>query len=181
MVEHFEYPALERDWHGVINLPLGELIENGVIDFSSKSFDFDSYNDEQRNRFWKKFEGRYYFREIGIVPYGRWRRRLIAKLNELMDKYKWAYKAIDEGINPWSTFDEYVKSRNIDSDFPQTLLNGESDYASYGRDYESERIQFGDFIEKLNSIKDVSGIDEMILDELEILFSSLLTVSMNAR
>ena len=181
IVDEYESPELERDWHAVISLTLRELIEDGVVDFSLKEWDFDSYNKEQRDRIWQKFTTRYYFREIGLIPYAKWKLRVLGKLNEIMPKYKWAYAALDEGINPWQVGSEYNKSRSIDSDFPQTMLSGNSDYASYGRDFEHEKIQLGDFMEKMDSLKSIQYIDSMILDELEVMFSSLVTVSMNAR
>lgn len=181
MISMFQEPPLERDWHAAVSLTLRELIEEGIVDFSSEEWDFDSYDDEQRNRFWQKFEDRYYFREIGLIPYAKWKKRLLGKLNEIMPKYKWLYKALADGIDPLQIGSEYNKSRNIDSDYPQTMLSGRSDYASYGRDFEHEKIQLGDMLERAATLKDAQYVDSMILDELEGLFSCLVTVSMNVR
>ena len=172
---------IQRDYHAVVSITLGELINDGIVDFSDCEWDFDSYDKEQRDRFWQKFESRFYFREIGLLPFGKWKKRLLGKLNEIMPKYKWAYKALAEGNDPWQNASEYNKSRSIDSDFPQTLLGGNSDYASYGRDFEHEKIMLGDFVEKMNSLAGIEYIDSMILNELEVLFSSLVTVHINAR
>ena len=181
MIPNFQEPPLERDWHAVVSITLRELIEEGIIDFSSHEWDFDAYDPVQRNRFWRKFEDRYYFREIGLLPYAKWKKRLIGQLNEIMPKYKWLYKAYDDGIDPLQIGSEYNKSRNIDSDYPQTMLSGNQDYASFGRDFEHEKIQLGDMLERAGSVKDAQYVDSMILDELEHLFSCLVTVNINAR
>lgn len=169
-----------RGWRTPITLKLGELIEDGAIDFTLAEWDFDSYDAEQRARLYEKLEGRYYFRDIGVVPVARWRKRVIAQLNESMSKYRWAYKALEDGIDPLQVNSRYRKYRNIDSDFPQTLLSKNQDYASFGTDFEEEEIMQGDWLEFLNKLKKAKGIDEMILDECEHLFSALLTVNMNA-
>ena len=179
-IEHFRVPLIDRDHHAVLTLTVFELEDDGIIDYSSSAFDFDSFDDEQRNRIWQKFSARYAFREIGIIPYARWHKRLIGKLNEIMPKYKWAYQYLKDGYPPLAIASEFNKSRSIDSDFPQTMLQGNEDYASFGRDFEHEKIMQGDFLEKLSQLKRSSDIDILILNELEPLFSSLVTVNMNA-
>ena len=168
-----------RGWRSPISLVLGELIEGGDIDFARAEWDFDSYDAEQRARLYRKFSDRYYFRSIGIIPVARWRKRLIAQLNESMDKYKWAYKALEDGLDPLQTASRYRKYRTIDSDFPQTLLSQNEDYASFGTDFEEEEIMQGDWLEFLRRLKNLKGVDEAILDECEHLFSHLVTVNTN--
>ena len=170
-----------KGWRSPISLVLGELIEDGLINFSEEVWDFDSYDAEQRDRIYTKLEARYRYRSIGIIPLARWRRRLIGQLNESMDKYKWAYKALEDGIDPLQVAGRYRKYRNIDSDFPQTLLSENQDYASFGTDFEEEEITQGDWLEFLQKLKKSKGVDELLLDELEGLFSSLMTVSINGR
>ena len=176
----FDEPDNSRGWRSPISLVLGELIEKGAIDFSSPEWDFDYYDREQRDRLYEKLEGRYYFRSISIVPPARWRKRLLAHLNELMAKYRWAYKALADGVDPLQVSDRYRKYRNIDSDFPQTILSKNQDYASYGTDFEEEELMQGDWLEFLQKLKSAKGVDEMILDELDGLFSSLITVNLNS-
>lgn len=178
-IKKFDVPEVTRDNHAVISLTLFELEEDGVIDYSSPEFDFDAYDTEQRNRIWRKFSDRYAFREIGIIPYARWYKRLIGKLNEIMPKYKWAYDYLKDGYNPLASESRWNKSKSIDSDFPATLLVENEDYASYGRDFRHEEIITGDFLDKLAQLRNTSDIDIMILDELEPLFASLMTVNMN--
>ena len=179
-VEKFSEPPLEQDWHAVLTYELGELVEDGIIDFDSSEYDFDCYDSEQRQRLWQLFQTRFYFREIGIIPYRRWHMRLIGTLNEIMPKYKPLYEYIDEGNQPLAVESIYNKSRSISSDFPQTILSGNEDYASFGNDFEHEEIRLGDYIEKMKDTFTLRTVDSMILDELEPLFSSLITVNMNA-
>lgn len=180
-VEPYEFtqPNNAEGWNSPISLALGELITQGAIDFDSAEWDFDSFNQEQRDRLWKKFAARYYFRSIAIIPPARWRMRVIAALNEQMSKYRWLYEAMADGIDPLQSQGIHHKYRNINSEFPQTILSGNEDYASDGTDIEEETVISGDWLDILDKIKAASGIDELILDALEPLFSSLITVNSN--
>lgn len=185
-VEPFEPCEFKQEYHAVYSIQLCELINDGPINFSSSDWDFDSYqregveNDrEQRDRLWLKFERRFYFREIGIIPYARWKWELLRKLNEIMPKYKAAYKALDEGVDPLQNYSEFGKSRNIFSEFPQTALGNNQDYATNGNDKEYEHIYYGNWMEIMNKLKDYNDIDVMILNELETFFSAMFTVNLN--
>jgi len=174
--EMYESP----EYHAVYTIQLCELIEDGLIDFSDESWNFDSYNNEQRNRFWEKFKNRFYWREIGILPYKRWKWELIRKLNEIMPKYKEAYKALDEGQNIFQKYGEYGKSRNVFSDFPQTRIGGNNqDYASNATDREHEEIYLGDWMEQMKRLQTYDDVDLMILKEVETFFSVMYTVNIN--
>lgn len=183
--DNFTFP-ITPDFHAVYSIQLCELIEGGWIDFSDESWDFDSYqregveNDrEQRDRLWKKFKARYYWREIGITPPGQWKWELLRKLNEIMPKYKFAYKLLDENIDILQTYAEYGKSRNIYSEFPQTMLGDNEDYASTGTDKQHENIYLGNWIDTMAKLKSYDDIDVMILKELETFFSVMFTVNVN--
>lgn len=170
-----------KDFHSVYTIQLCELVENGAVDFSSDFWDFDAYDAAQRERLYDKLYARYKYREIGVLPPQRWHDEVIRKLNEIMPKYKYMYKTLDDGADPFVSENKYGKSRTVFSDFPQTQLGGvNQDYASNGTDREYEDITIGDFIatadQLANKYKDV---DALILDELEPCFSCLLSVSMN--
>lgn len=172
--------STDFDFHAIYTIQLGELIEDGVINFSDSSFDFDYYDIEQRNRLWNKFTNRYYYQEISEVPYKEWKRDLLRKLNEIMPKYKMIYKALSE-LDPYQIESQYGKSRDIGSDFPQTMLSGNNqDYASTGKDSQFETIHQGNFIEISEKIyRDYNDVDVYILDDLKIMFTCLFSVSMN--
>lgn len=172
-------PYINSEYHSVFSIQLCELINDGWIDFSTEEWDFDYYNEEQRNRFWKKFTRRFYWREIGITPPGQWKWELLRKLDEIMPKYKPIYKMLDEGQNILQHYGEYGKSRNIFSEFPQTQLGGNEDYASNGTDREHEEIYLGDWIDQLAKIKNYNDVDVMILNEMETMFSCMFTVNVN--
>lgn len=178
MIEYYE-PIEFDEYHSVFSIQLCELINDGWIDFSDSSWDFDSYNEEQRNRFWKKFERRYYWREIGIMPPKQWKWEVLRKLDEIMPKYKPIYKMLDDGQNILQHYGEYGKSRNIFSEFPQTQLGNNEDYASNGTDREHEEIYLGDWMEQLEKLKTYNDVDVMILNELETFFSCMFTVNIN--
>lgn len=173
-----EDPAPD-DYHAVVTIQLIELVNDGVIDFSDSYWDFDSYDDAQRRRIYEKVMGRFAYREIGILPIRKWHDRFIATLNEIMPKLKPLYAALDEGYSPLNSGSEFGKSRSIFSDFPQTMLGDNQDYASNGTDREYEIIRRGDFIETAEALQRYNDPDTMILNRLEGLFSALLTVNVN--
>jgi hypothetical protein len=163
-----------------MTITLGELMECGVVDFSAPEWDFDKYDQEQHERLVAKITDRFYFREIGILPVGRWKREFLRNLNEIMPKYKPLYKALADGANILTDEDEWSKSRDIYSEFPATMLGDNQDYASNGRDRQSERQRIGSFAEAAERIASrYNDVDVLILNEIDSMFSSLLTVSMN--
>lgn len=171
-----------RDYHAIVTVQLCELAEGGFFDLTREDWDFGpKYSAEQHANLCKKITDHYWYREIALVPPGIWKREFLRKLNEIMPKYMALYQLLDEGYNLGSE-SEYYKSRNIFSDFPQTSLQGNSqDYASTGNDVEYERIKQLSPIDLYNKIKDYKyqDIDLMIINEIEPLFSCLLTVNIN--
>ena len=132
------------------------------------------FSAEQHAQLCKKITDHYYYREIALTPPGIWKREFLRKMNEIMPKYMAWYEVVatDEmrvghsydyingtadtkdtatrtdltGRNSDESHkdDDYYKSRNIFSDFPQTALAGRNqDYASTGNDTEYERITEG--------------------------------------
>lgn len=175
------------DFHAVFTIQMGELIQDGLIDFSDGTWDtmlngkeIQWYNEAQKKRFWDKFEQFYFYREIGELPYLRWKGNLLAKIAMLMPKYCLLYKALEKGVNPLQEYDDYGKSRNIYSDFPQTMLSGNEDYASTGNDNQYERIREGNFVEKMNAVMDdFDDLDYSLIKKLDTHFYCVLTSNMN--
>ena len=168
-----------RDWHAISAIQLGQLVEYGFVSWD-ETWAWDWYDEEQRDRWQNLFEGRYWWREIAIVPPGRWKQQLLQKLNEAMPKYKPLYKMAADGLDPLQVSNEYGKSRDIFSEFPQTMLSGNSDYASTGNDRQYERVTEGDIMEKFAAMEHFRTVDQMLLDEVEPLFSCLFTVNVNS-
>ena len=169
------------DWHSVYTIQLGELIDSGLIDFTSADWDFDAYDADQRSRLWDKFTARYRWYEIGIVPPLRWHDAVISKLNEIMPKYKPIYRALEDGYNPLQEGSERRRERAVYSEYPQTALKPETqDYASTGNEVVSETIRDGSIADKALEIRNrYSDVDALILDELEYLFIPLTTANAN--
>lgn len=156
-------------------ITVGELITDGIIDLAW--FAFDAYDEDQRVRLWNKFEAHYYFREIGILPPKRWMMRVIAKLNEVMPKYKPLYQAMEDGTTVMQDGGEYHKRRDVYSTFPQMALGGQdSDYASTGTDTEYETIRDLSLLDVGERIPSYNDVDVMVLEELEPLFLALMSV-----
>lgn len=172
------------EWHAVYTIQLGELIESGVFDWSRKILDWSSaaYSYEQYERVCAYFIERFEFREISLIPFYEWAKRLRYKLvYELMPKYKPLYEAFDgDSINPLADYDEYYKEREITSAYPETMLSGNSDYASDGKDIENERIRLGNVTEREQQyMNGFRAVDSALLDELESMFVCMYTSNVN--
>lgn len=173
----------ESYWNAIYTVQLGELIEKGVFDWTMPELDWSSaaYSADQYSRVCDYFIERYRYREISIEPFLQWANMLKRKLvYELMPKYKPLYERVAEGVNPLQDSDEYFKRRRIDSEYPETLLSGNSDYASSGEDLEHEKLVEGNFAESIDEFRTLyRGVDEMLLDELESMFVGLYTMNAN--
>lgn len=180
-VPHYDFDSSGyHDFHAVVTIKLCELAEAGFFDLTRSDWDFGpKYSAEQHAQLCKKITDHYWYREIALVPPGIWKREFLRKLNEIMPKYMDWYKALDDGVLV-GTESEYYKSRNIFSDFPQTALQGNNqDYASTGNDVEYERIKQLDPLEMANRLKLYDDVDLAIINELESMFSCLLSINMN--
>lgn len=180
--EYDEYTGKER-FNAVYTIQLGELIEDGVFDWSKQMLDWSeaAIDETQYKRVCDYFNDRFYYREISMEPFKVWANYLRRKLvYELMPKYKPLYERITEGVNPLANSNEYYKNRTIESAYPETLLSENADYITDGKDEEFQRIKEGDYVESTAKFAEMyKGIDEMMLDELEPLFISLYTANVN--
>lgn len=179
-IDAYDPLQMQPDYHDVFSVRLIELIEDGVVDFSTDFWYFDTINDDTRKRIYEKITARYLYREIGILPPRRWMDETIRKLREIMPKYNVLYAALDSGVNPLQLSDEYYKARNVFSDYPQTQIGGNQDYATNANDTEHERVVMGNWLDMVDRFRTYDDVDVMIVDELESMFSCLLTLNMNA-
>lgn len=178
-INPYEPSAPTPEFHAVITVSLGELVEDGFIDWNDPSWHWDSYDETQYQRLCTKIETHYWDREIGVLPPGAWKREFIRKMNEIMPKYKLAYQAASDGITLMRTGDDYGKSRTIGSNFPATQLKPNQDYASDASDNEYENVREGDYFDRMERLKAYDDIDLKIINEMESMFSCLMTVNIN--
>ena len=169
--------------HDIVTITLGELVESGVFDWTKNMLDWSdaAYDENQYSRVCTYFIERFYYREISILPFKQWANYLKRKLvYELMPKYTPLYERIANGLSPFQDSDEYYKERKIESSYPETLLSENADYITDGSDIEHEKLIEGNIS---NAIEEYASkfksVDELVLDELEILFISLYTVNVN--
>lgn len=170
------------EYFNPITITYGELADNGIIDWSDPTrWSWDYYDIEQKNRVEKLISGRFWFREISIIPPEAWRIAFLEKLNEAMRVARLMYRILDENEdNIMVTGDEWHKRRTILSDFPATLLNGSGgDYASNGSDDEYETVHSGSFLDAMEKLTTYTDPDLFILDALEGCFSQLVSVNVN--
>ena len=167
-----------RDFHAVVSVTLGELIEGKFVDWAEPSWHWDAYDGAQYARVCAKFNNHYWDREIGVLPPGSWKREVLRKFNEIMPKYKPIYKALADGADIMQASGTYGKHRDVYSDFPATQLKSDNqDYASNATDRQYEDITEGDWMEKMASLRNYDDVDYMIIKEMDSMFSSLFTVS----
>lgn len=178
-----EYPFL-YEFYAVYTIQLGELVQKGVFDWSINDLKWEeaAFSDDQYKRVCAYFIERFYYREISIEPFAEWARVLKRKLvYELMPKFKPLYERIEEGINPLSDSNEYYKNRTIESSYPETLLSGNADYITDGKDEEFERIKEGNFTDQVDSFAQrYKSVDEYLLNQLESMFICMYTTNINA-
>ena len=175
--------AYQNEWHAVYTVYLGEIAQSGVFDWKRPELDWScaAYSPEQYKRVCDYFMLRFKWREISMLPILKWFDYLKRKLvYELMPKYKPLYERIDEGINPLSDGSEYYKNRTIESAYPETLLSENADYITDGRDEEFQRIKENGTVDAVSNFAALyKGVDELLLDDLEIMFISMYTTNMN--
>lgn len=179
MLSHLEFTPVPDDYYNPISITLDELIAEKVIDFTAEDMQYNYYSITQRDTLNSKIVARFGMREIGITPPGLWKQQFVRIMNEIMPKYKLWYKLIDDDLNFLQNSNSYTKGRNIYSDFPQSQLGGNADYATTGHDYEHETVHDGDVLAKLDALKRYNDVDVEILNELETLFCSFATVNVN--
>ena len=172
---------MQPTYNSVISVTLGELRDAGAFDFENdEKLLWNFYNNDQFLRVSEKILARYKYRDIGVLPYAKWRDAYVRRMNEIMPKYKALYKALDDGTDILQTSDDFEKSSEVYSSFPQTQLSDNQDYADSMRENQREHVTLGDWIDKSNAVaKNYNDVDVMILDELETLFSCLFSVSIN--
>lgn len=181
-IDEFLHDTGKPEFHSVQTIEVGELYESGIFTWERVNWRSAAYSEEQYTRLCNAFLDRFWVREISITPFAVWLKRLHYMLvYELMPKYIPMYKQLED-YDPLQTGGEYKKERKIESDFPETLLNGNEEvYLSSGYDYESESVGRGNFTDDyINYVSQFRAIDAMILDEIDnALFSSLYTTNVN--
>lgn len=194
-VDHFNVPVLPPYEQAHVTVTLGMLMTQEIAALLDMGFPTDQYNawdwfdgtwewpkysDEQDERLRMKILEHFWHRELALEPPGLWRHEFLRKMREIMPKFIPLYKILDEQPSLLGANSDYYKSRNIYSDFPQTALNGHNgDYASTGNDMEYERIRQMDILDLAERLKSYDDVDLMIINSVDSLFSSLITVSMN--
>jgi len=184
-IDHYQPCESYDDFHGVMTYTFGELLDTpGGVDWNNAAWSWRdiAYDDTQYTRCCKKIENRFYDRELGVMPPSRWRRHFMRLIQEIMPTLRPLYALVSN--NPdiiLSDSDIWHKMRTIYSDFPATQLAENQDYASNATDNQYETIANGDFMDKVNRIRngEYVDIDVILLEHLETCFSPLWTININ--
>lgn len=184
MISPFVPGETTPDYHAVTTITLGELLVPGGIDWTTPQWSWrdDAYDDAQYSRCCAKIENRYYDRELGVMPPGRWRRHLLRLIAEIMPVLKPLYELASGNPGIFMTdADTWHKTRTVFSDFPATQLAAGQDYASNATDMEYETVTNGNYMDKLKAIRqgDYVDVDVLLLEHLDACFSPLWTVNIN--
>lgn len=182
MIDDFEYAPLDEypRYDSITSVTLGELVNDGYVDWNDGTWEFPKYNDEQDARLKQKIVDHYRYRDIALIPVRMWKDEFLRTLREIMPKYIYLYGLLDSSPDLVGASSEYYKSRNIYSDFPQTQLNGmNADYASTGNDMEFERIRQDSIMDIAERLKSYDDVDLLIVKDLEPLFSCILSLNLN--
>lgn len=176
-------PQEWSDWHANNTIFFGELIESrfnwGKEDYF-KDMD-DDFDNNHRERLNQKIEARYFYREICCTPPGKFKHFLVRKLNELLPKYNELYKVRDAGdFHVLRQETKNSKYRHIYSEYPQTQLKGDADYATNGQDNAAGSTVDGPPVDMFIDFHDrFDDIDVMIIDQLEVCFWSAMSNTIN--
>lgn len=184
-INHYQPCESRDDFHSVMTYTFGELLDvPGGVDWDNAAWSWRdiAYDDTQYTRCCKKIENRFYDRELGVMPPSRWRRHFLRLIQEIMPTLRPLYALVSN--NPdiiLSDSDIWHKMRTVYSDFPATQLAENQDYASNATDNQYETIANGDFMDKVNRIRngDYVDIDVLLLEHLETCFSPLWTININ--
>ena len=155
-------------------ISLGECIANGLIDFSNDIWDFQYYNVEQRDRIYGKLTDRYYYAEIACIPVGKWRHFLLDALNKRAPKANLMYDFMDNTDGLKAGGKEHKLNRLVYSDFPQTQLAANQDFATSAHDFEEEIDKTLDARDLIDIWDKFDNPDEYILYGVRTLFIPLL-------
>lgn len=189
MIPAFNYTCALHDYHSPVTVSVGELYANDLINWgpeteAAPSLDWSeySYTPEQFARVCDMFVQRFWFRELDCVTLKPWCIMVVELFREGMQKYAPLYKAMEDAPNPLQDFDNYVKERNVFSDFPATQIAPKNqDYASNATDRERENIQIGDLTDKVSKyIERYKSVDVMLLDDMApLIFSNIYTLNIS--
>lgn len=183
MFEPYDYAPLDPypRFNSITSVTLGELVNDGYVDWDDGTWDFPKYSDEQDARLKQKIVEHYKYRDVALIPVMVWKDEFLRTMREIMPKYIYLYSVLDDSPNLVGASSEYYKSRNVYSDFPQTQLSGSNaDYASTGNDMEFERIRQDSIMDIAERLKNYDDVDLMIIKEIEPLFSCILSMNLNA-
>ena len=170
------------DYHAIASITLQELSEIGFFDWEQFDWSEYAYDADTYKRLCEQIYARYKWREISITPPLEWKELFLARIKyELCPKYNRLYKlyakydALMDEDRIFYDYDKYGKSRDIGSEFPETLLSGNSVYASDGKDNEYEEIKDANPLDRFDNLEKVSNInlDKMFVDELESFFNGV--------
>lgn len=171
------------DWHSKNTIAFGSLIDDGW-DWGRDDWTCYSVKPEYleviRDRINEKIEDEYFFREIGVLPVGKFKKILKRTINEAMAKQGPIYNEIAEGLELTMVRSDKFKERTIHSDYPQAQLSPSSkDYASNADEKANERTLKGGPVSAILMYSDgFNEPDAEVVKAVSKCFSNLLSFNL---
>ena len=166
------------DWHSKNTIVFGSLLDDGW-DWGRNDWTSYSMSEENlaliRPRINEKIEDRYYFRELGVLPPGKFKRFLKRNITEIMSQLGPVYETSIKGIDLLESSED-MKARIIRSEYPQGLLQTEQqDYGSSADENAFNKTTTKNQLEGIIMYSDsFSEPDKLVLEYVDKCFSSLL-------
>ena len=136
--------------------------------------------DWLRPRLVKKINNRFYFRDLGIAPVGKWQRIFLTRLVEKLDELGPLYDQLKDGLDILDKGKDQEKIIDVYSDFPQArLLMEQEDYASNSRELAKESTgEKAQLDAMLQYQQQYTELDQQVIEHLESCFSSFVSTSL---
>ena len=69
------------DYHAIVSVQICDLSNDGFFDLSRSDWDFQKYTTDQHARLCRKITEHFWFREIALIPPGRWKHEFLRTKN----------------------------------------------------------------------------------------------------
>lgn len=171
-----------RKVNGYDSITLGALLQTGYT-WGYQSFTPYSMKPETlkwlRPRIVNKINDRFYFRDLGTAPVGKWQHLFKTRLVEILDRLGPLYDQVHAGLDILDKGRDFSKSIDVNSDFPQArLLMEQEDYATDSHELAVETTGINSQIDSMIKYqRDYEELDQQVLNHLEQCFSSFINTS----
>ena len=166
------------DWHSMNNIVFASLLDVGW-DWGRNAWKAWNISDEAlaiiRPRLNKKIEDRYYTWELGRIPPGAFAKGLVSRITAAVEKQGFLYEQAFKGISFSYEETEFLKRREVNSQFPESMLMDEQeDYFSDGQqEAYLKTISKAALPGLMEFMRAMEEPDEQVLMDIKVCFSKI--------